>query len=107
VNRSTASSIGISILRGEGPSHAARARIWAALAMTLGSLPVSACAPAVSRMPRGALDPCEATLPGRACEISVDEGDTPVRSRCEKQLDGTLVCDVPEQANRDGRERVQ
>lgn len=52
MNRSIATSIGISILRGEGPSPAARARIWAALATTLGSLPVAARAASVERPTR-------------------------------------------------------
>jgi hypothetical protein len=109
VNRSAAISIDASMLRvvrAEGPGPAGRARIWAALAMTL-SLPTAACAPSVARPPRASLDPCESAPPGHACEISVEEGPAPVLSRCKKQLDGTLVCDSPEPASRDGRENLQ
>jgi hypothetical protein len=38
---------------------------------------------------------------------ALEEGEAPVRSRCEKERDGTLVCDAPATATRGAAGRMQ
>jgi hypothetical protein len=73
------------------------ARLGALLALLLSAGGLAGCVTAG----RGPLAPdsspelCASARAGSQCVLSIEEGDTPVMSRCTKQLDGSLACDSP------------